>query len=145
MHGFKQAVFRTWTFENLALLYLCNFHLCFRTDIRCYIEWKNWIIFVTACGNKQCLQSNGKSLSSSYKKRASPWQFWLVNFLSTRVLALGGEQFLYWLGNKNNELLRLSILCTALYSISEKAGDGDCRCAAWQKRNRHPMFDISIQ
>ena len=35
--GLSQAVFRTYNFENLAILDLSSFRLCCRTGIRCYI------------------------------------------------------------------------------------------------------------
>ena len=44
VYGLNQA---TRNFENLAILYLSNFWLCFRTDRRRYIAWKKWIISVT--------------------------------------------------------------------------------------------------
>ena len=37
VHGLNQAVFRTYNLENLAILNLFSFQLCFRTGIRCYI------------------------------------------------------------------------------------------------------------
>ena len=37
VHGLNQAVFRTYNFENLAILDLSSFRLCLRTGIRCYI------------------------------------------------------------------------------------------------------------
>ena len=36
VHGLNQAVFGTYNFENLAILDLSSFRLCFRTGIRCY-------------------------------------------------------------------------------------------------------------
>ena len=32
VHGLNQAVFRTYNFENLAILDLSRFQLCFRTS-----------------------------------------------------------------------------------------------------------------
>ena len=49
VHGFNQAVFKPYNFENFAILNLPSFQLCFRTGLSCHVEWeKNWIISVTA-------------------------------------------------------------------------------------------------
>ena len=40
VHGLNQAVFRTYNFENLAILDFSSIQLCFRTGLRCYTECK---------------------------------------------------------------------------------------------------------
>ena len=38
VHGLNQAVFKTYNFENLAIMNLSSFKLCFGTGLSCYVE-----------------------------------------------------------------------------------------------------------